>query len=609
MTIMTRWRTLAAPAGVMLAAAGVRAQLPPGAASAPITNVAYEVTVDSAATASRHLGVTMSFDVRGTEPVLLALPAWSPGHYQLLWFARRVSGFAAEEDGRPLGWGLADPQTWRVVPSGPGTIRVSFQYLADTIDRAEAWTQPDFSFFLGTNLFLYPVGRGFDWPATVTIRTEPGWRITTGMAPGAAPRTFGATNYHDLVDMPFFVGRFDLDSAQIAGRPFRLAWWPVGSLTPARSARVFGWLRRIAPAEAAVFDTVPFRNYTVFMVSDTVVNGGGLEHQSGQMDEVTTSQLDSPGLAGLFAHELFHAWNVKRLRPADMVPYRYDAMQPTRWLWVSEGITSYYGGLAQVRGGVIDSAGFFGSLAGALSAVRGAPPTAMGDASLTTWIAPTDGSGYLYYSQGTLAGFLLDVMIRNASDGRRSLDDAMRDLYRTTYERGRGFTGADWWGAVARAAGTLEAPFLDFARRYVDGREPLPMDSVLALAGLALRTDSIREPMLGIATAADSGGALVVFVDPSGAGAAAGIRVGDRLVSLGGIPMLTEASFAAFQRRYAGTDLTSLPAVVSRDGETFTLRVPVVLVTRTRLDIAPLPDAPPKAVRVRSGLLHGTEGP
>jgi predicted metalloprotease with PDZ domain len=439
----------------------------------------------------------------------------------------------------------------------------------------------------------------------VTVRTESGWRITTGMTPGAAAGTYAAGDYHDLVDMPFFVGRFDLDSARIAGKWFRLAWWPVGSLTTARAERTFGWLRRIAPAEAAVFDTIPFRDYTIFMVSDTVVNGGGLEHQSGQMDEVTTDQLDSPGLSGLYAHELFHAWNVKRLRPADMWPYRYDDAQPTRWLWVSEGVTSYYGALAQVRGGIIDSAGFFAAVAGAITYLDLAPPTALGDASLSSWVGPTDGSGGLYYGKGELAGFLLDVMIRNASDGRHSLDDVMRGLYETTYERGRGFTPADWWGAVARAAGTPLRPFEAFARRYVDGREPLPFDSVLPLAGLRLKADSIWEPLLGISTVAESGEAVVTYVTPGGAAATAGIEVGDRLVSVGGVAIVNDASFFAFRQRYTDTNLKSLPAVVRRGGVPSTVQVPVRLYERTEVHIEAVPDAPPRAARIRHDLLTG----
>ena len=601
------WRRAAMLAlGAAFGAAAGRAQTRSPAVSAAISNVRYDVTADSAAVQSRHLGVTMTFDVAGAAPVLLSLPAWSPGHYQLLWFARRVSQFEPEARGGPLEWRQTDFQTWEIRPREAGEVRVHFEYLADTIDRAEAWTQPDFAFFLGTNLFLYPVGRGFDWPATVTIHTEPAWRVTTAMNPADGPSRFGAANYHDLVDMPFFVGRFDLDSTLVADRWIRLAWYPAGSLTPARRDRMFDWLHRFVPAEVAVFGEAPFRNYTIFQVSDTVVNGGGLEHQSAQMDEITTGQLDAPWLPGLYAHEFFHAWNVKRLRPADLVPYRYDDAQPTRWLWVSEGVTSYFGALAQVRGGITDSLGFLGTMANEAASIAGAPPTALGDASLSAWVGPADGSGFIYYPGGDLAGFLLDIMIRDASDNRHSLDQVMRQLYETTWKRGTGFTSAQWWSAIERNAGTTDGRFSDFARRYVDGREPLPFDAVLPLAGLRLVIDSIREPRLGIATVLDSGEARVTEVSAGGAAAAGGIQVGDRLVSLGGVRVGDDGSFDAFRARYAGTTLDALPAVVRRGAELRTIQFPVRLFSRPSVRILVVPDAPARAVRIRHGIWSGT---
>src|SRR3954468_4426247 len=487
--------------------------------SAPITDVSYEITADSAAVGRRQINVAMSFHVASNAPVILSLPAWSPGHYVLLWFARRVSSFSAQSNGSSLDWRKLDFQTWQITPRSAGTVRITFQYLADAVDRAVAWTSPDFAFFNGTNLFLYPVGRGFNWPARVTVRTEPSWRIATGMDPAPGTNAFTAGNYHDLTDMPFYVGPFALDSSRIAGKWIRLAWYPAASLTPARRDRTFGWLQKFVPAEIAVFGEAPFRNYTPFQRSDTVVNGGGLEHQASQVDEVTTSQLDADYLAGLYSHEFFHAWNVKRLRPADLVPYRYDDAQPTSWLWVSEGITDYYSGVALTRGGVLDSAGFFRFIANEIDQVGGAPPTAVSDASYNAWIAPTDGSGGLYYPKGGLTGFLIDILIRDASNNRGSLDQVMRRLYDDTYKRGRGFTPSDWWGEVSRVAGGK--PFTKFARRYVDGREPLPVDSVLRLAGLQARSDTTREPRLGIQTATDAGGVAITQVNASGAAAPA----------------------------------------------------------------------------------------
>lgn len=571
--------------------------------SAPISDISYEITADSSAVGQRQLGVVMSFHVAGTEPVILALPAWSPGHYVLLWFSRRVSQFSAQSKGAQLDWRKVDFQTWEIKPHAAGTVRVSFNYLANAVDRAVAWTAPNFAFFNGTNLFLYAAGRGFNWPARVSVRTEPSWRVATGMDPAGGVNNFTAGNYHDLTDMPFYVGRFAIDSTQIAGKWVRLAFYPAASLTPARRDRAFGWLQKFVPAHIAVFGEAPYRNYTLFQRSDTVVNGGGLEHQSSQVDEVTTSQLDG-FQAGLYSHEFFHAWNVKRLRPADLVPYRYDDAQQTTWLWVSEGVTDYYGALGLVRGGVNDSTGFFDFIANEIASVAGAPPTAVSDASFGAWIAPTDGSGGLYYPKGGLTGFLLDILIRDASDNRMSLDNVMRRLYDATYKHGRGFTGAEWWSEVTRAAAGKS--FAEFARRYVDGREPLPIESVLLLAGLRAESDSVREPRLGISTGTDTSGVAITQLSPTGAAAAAGAHVGDRIVSVGDVTIFNDDSFETLRGRYATTTLTALPLVIRRGTETMTLQLPVRLTTRVQTRVLPIPNAPEKALRIRNGILKGS---
>src|SRR5256714_12226218 len=572
--------------------------------SAPLAGISYEITADSAAVGRRQLGVAMSFRVASNAPVILSLPAWSPGHYTLLWFARRVSNFSAQAGEVPLDWRELDFQTWEIKPRAAGMVRVSFQYLADAVDRAVAWTAPNFAFFNGTNVFMYPAGRGFDWPAKVRIRTEPSWRVATGMDAAPGMNMFTASNYHDLTDMPFYVGRFAIDSTQIAGKWVRLAFYPASTLTPARRDRTFGWLQKLVPKHIAVFGEAPFRNYTIFQRSDTLVNGGGLEHQASQVDEVHVSQLDASYLPGLYSHEFFHAWNVKRLRPTDLVPYRYDDAQQTTWLWVSEGVTDYYGALALVRGGVNESTGFFEFIADEISSIASAPPTALSDASFDAWIGATDGSGGLYYPKGGFVGFVLDVLIRDASNNQHSLDQVMRTLYDRTYKRGLGFTSADWWGQVSRAANGKS--FTDFARRYVDGREAMPIDSVLALAALRVRTDTLREPRLGIGTATDSTGITVTQVSPNGAGAAAGLTTGDKLVSIGDVVITNDSSFDAFRARYNATPATTLPLVVKRGAQTLTLQLPVRLVPRVRTAVSEVPNASEKAIRIRTGILKGS---
>jgi predicted metalloprotease with PDZ domain len=583
-------------------------QVVAAATSAPISHIHYDIAADSTDVAQRSLGVATTFDVDGPGQIMLALPGWTPGAYEMSWFARWVNDLTVTTaDGRPLTWDKADYQTWRIDPAGAKSIKVSFRYEADTLDNAMSWTGHDFVLFNGTNVFLYPVGREVT-SATVTVHTHTGWRVATGMT-ATTPGSYTASNYHDLVDMPFFVGRFDIDSVRTVDRWVRLASYPVGVVTTERRRVALNQIAKVIPPEAAVFHETPWTSYTVMEIADSAFGGAsGLEHQNSHVDIITSQGLDSDFIPSLYAHEIFHSWNVKRLRPAEMVPYKYDAPEPTPWLWVSEGITDYYADLAEVRGAVVGDTGFYDLTAGKINQVAAAPPWALTDASLSTWIHPADGSEDIYYPKGSLAGFMLDVIIRDASDNRRSLDDVMRELYETTYKKGRGFTAADWWGAVSRAANGKS--FDEFNHRYIDGRQPFPWDTILPLAGLRFAADSVRELRLGVFSAPDSSGHVrVVSVEAGSSAAEAGVKSGDVLVSIGDVPV-TDVNFGArIRARYSGaTPGTMIPLTVNRDGSTMSLSAPARFRTRVSAHITGDPAASAKAKRVRVGILKGTEG-
>jgi predicted metalloprotease with PDZ domain len=617
MSVLSRRAAATAVAGLVAAVAtpfanAATAQMPV-AVSAPVSDLHYDVTVDSAAAAARRITVVTTVTVAGPGQLVLALPAWAPGAYEMTWFSRWVSGFGATAaDGHPLVWDKVDYETWRIETGGSKSVRVTFTYEADTLDNAMSWTRPNFALFNGSNLFLYPAGRGLNFPATVAVHTSPSWLVATGMASGSDPGSYSAPTYHDLVDMPFFVGRFDFDSVQVADRWVRYASYPAGSVAGARRATVLKTLGQVIPPEAAVFGEVPWPNYTVMQINDSSYGGGasGLEHQDSHVDVVGATLLDEPFITGLYAHEIFHSWNVKRMRPAEMVPYRYDVSQPTPWLWVSEGITDYYADLAEVRGGVVPDSGFYRLTSDKIDQVADAPPVALTDASLSTWVHPTDGTGYLYYPKGSLAGFMLDVIVRDASDNHQSLDDIMRGVYTTTYKKGRGFTASDWWGAVTHAAGGKS--FVEFNRRYVDGREPFPWDSILPLAGLRSVTDTIREPRLGVAGGVDSAGNVrVARVEPGSAAADGGILAGDILVSIAAITVTGLDFGVPFRARFSrpsGAESPTIPVVVRRGGHTITLRVPLRYTVRLARRLDADPQASPKAARIRHGILHGVTG-
>jgi len=271
---------------------------------------------------------------------------------------------------------------------------------------------------------------------------------------------------------------------------------------------------------------------------------------------------------------------------------------------VSEGITDYYADLALVRGGIIDSSEFVSLTTGKIDETNAAPAVALEDASLSTWIHPTDGTGYIYYPKGSLAGFLLDVLIRDASDNAAGLDDVMREVYQKTYKVGRGFTSADWWGAVQRAA--KGKSFSDFNARYIDGREPFPLTTVLPLAGLKLKSDTAREPRLGVFTALDSTGTTVVVtgVEPGSAADAAGVKHGDELLSVGDIPV-AEGFGPKFRARYGRAEGQDIPLKVRRGGREVTLSMRVRMAISVTQRIIFDPAATPRARKIRTGIMTG----
>ncbi len=572
---------------------------------APLKNLRYEVTFDSATAARSTIQVAVSFDVAGSGPVELSFPVWTPGAYEVSNFARRVMNFTPTAAGRPLAWDKSDYDTWRVQPGSARSVTVRYDYLADTLDNAKSWSRPDFVLFNGTNLLPYPEGTDFNFPATVTVKTQAGWQVVTPMKRGRAPGSYQEGNYHDLVDKPFFIGRMDVDSVQIDKRWHHLASYPAGTFTGPSRSLLWDQIGKFIPTLAAVFQETPWDSYTYLMIfTPEAAGGSALEHSNSHVGIYNPGFIGNPLLASITAHEVFHSWNVKRLRPADMWPYHYDREQETAWLWESEGITDYYADLALVRGGIIDSAQFMGLTNGKVDEVAESPPTALEDASLSTWIGPTDGTQYLYYPKGSLVGLLLDIMIRDASDNKRSLDDVLRETYRSTYKKGRGYTAQDWWSTVSKAAGGRS--FADFNTRYIDGREPLPYAQVFPLAGMRLKADTLREPRLGLGTSQDSSGAIVVHdVVPGSPAAAAGVQVGDVLLALGDVAVDNPDFGRAYRARFNRSEGDSLPIRVVRGTDTLTLHGKVLLGARVERVLEAAPDASPKAVKIRNGILRG----
>src|SRR6266576_2988751 len=538
--------------------------------------VRYEVSVTPGT-----FHVNAEFPTTGKDTLLVSLPAWSPGNYEIQNYARYVHGFGAKNaSGQALRWDRADKDTWRVVTGRTDRVTVAFDYSPDTIDLSVARTAEDFGQFLGTNLFMFEEGQ-LGRPAEVRFRLPAGWQVTTALK-GPANGVYRAGDYHELADAMTFVGRYSLDSLQADGKWIRIAVWPATDYTPAVARNLRNGVAKMAPVQNRIMGDTPYDEYTVFfnVIHGPIDFGGGLEHSSSQYDIMPALAFaDAAGNLGdfmypLLSHEFFHLWNVKRIRPTEMWPYDYHAEQYTPLLWWSEGITDYYGDLTNLRAGLWTPEQFLQNTTSNIDQVEQTPePWSVEDGSEATWIHEVYiNSSQLYYPKGSLLGFLLDISIRDATDNAHNLDDVMRALYTRYYRQNKGFSTADLLNEL-RTAGMPDVE--SFYRRYIDGREPLPYDSVFAKAGLRLRRDT--GPLLGINTRSTPAGEVQISAVVLGSAAeAAGIQAGDVVTAVGDVRVTADGNWAAtFRSRYRGKTGQPLPIAVRRGDQALTLNATV----------------------------------
>ena len=578
-----------------------------GAQEAPV-----RYTVEVREPAAKLFHVTAEFPSAGDE-LVVSLPAWTPGSYDIENYARNVREFAAAgASGQALDWDKADPDSWRVRGGGGGAVQVSFAYHADSLDLDKSRIEGDFAFFNGTNLFPYEEGK-IDRPAELALKLPVGWQVATGLPRGNAENVFRAASYHELVDAPTFLGQFQLDSFTAGGKPAQLAVYPAAAFTPEQRERIRDSVDRILTEQNEIVGAAPYETYTVLLYVGEWPAGfaGGLEHANSHFDILTppfTQAFDQafPILQSLLAHETFHLWNVKRIRPASLWPYDYDEWQPSELLWFSEGVTDYYADLTTVRSGLYDEEAFFGQIENNLATLAAEPaPIALEDASLSTWLDPAWGNPYIYYPKGSLVGLLLDLRIRHATRNERSLDTVVRRLYDEFYEQDRGFSTADLL-RLLEEAGVPE--LAAFHERYVDGREPLPIAETLALGGMLLEFASTQEPFLGVAGGVQDGEVVVGAVSPGSPAAEAGVMEGDVLLSVGGLPLTDPAWGDRFRETFADRVGDPLEIRVRRGQEELTLQGRVAVRTSDEYEVTRDPAAGEAEQAIFRSLVTGGEG-
>jgi len=568
--------------------------------------VDYTVTVRSGDRTAFYVELRIA---NPPNPARLVIPNWAPGAYRLMDSGDNIAGFtAATTAGDALPVTRDSDISWTVDTKGAASLVVRY---STAVRDSIQWRRPNNRWFLRPNSGIIDGPRTFmyldGWkltPAQVTFRLPAGWRIATGLVATTDSTTYWAPSYDVLIDSPVLVGHFLDYRFSAAGRPHR-AVVDLGGARP-RAARVFvDMLRRVSETAIAIFGNAPppYKDYTYIFVAG---RGGGLEHLNSTTIGVTADVLarDPGGAEGVSAHEFFHTWNVKRIRPVELGPFDYEHPVRTLNLWVSEGVTDYYTEVILARSGLNGAGDFVRRMGDAIGNHRGNAARLVVSperSSWTVWDSPEVNDSHVisYYLQGQLLGFLLDLAIRDSTDNTKSLDDVMRYLF-DHYAGDRGFTSDELRTAIRTAAGP---DFRDFWRRYVSGTTEIPWDDYLKAAGWSIRFTEQPAPdaRIGTLTPAVQGGRVRAVAIPGSAAAAAGLVTGDELVRVNGRDIVDGGDVTSVVRGVRSGGLVTIQ--VMRAGQLVTIRFTAGTYGQVRAVLADLPDQTERMRRIRSGIL------
>lgn len=458
---------------------------------------------------------------------------------------RFVEGLTCEAAGRQGSIVREDSALWRVIaPGGSALLRYRLHLpQPDGRDRAayRPFLTPSGGLVGGPHSFMYVVGLTHA-PARIDLELPPGWNVATGLERGREPFSFGAPNARVLLDSPFLVGILKTWEFSVDAVPHRVAYWPLPNAAPFDTSALLNHIRRIVSETAALFGHLPYKDYS-FLLQDGAF--GALEHlNSVTIGAPSRSLSENPGsILGIVSHEYFHTWNLVKIRPAEYGDVDYHQPPPTKGLWWSEGVTMFYSDLLLRRSGLpasdstrirhletmigrfIGSAGSSHISPERVSLVSNGPPGQLGDSSASTHL------------QGELLGAMLDLVIRDASGDKKSLDDVLRLVFQR-FGGDKGFTNPDIEQALSDVCGCdVHAFFAD----HVYGNRPIDFDRYLALMGLRTRVEW-KEAMgeNGQASpdlrayawqAVDGGGVRLGITDPASSWGKAGLHTGDEIVT------------------------------------------------------------------------------
>lgn len=475
------------------------------------------------------------------------MPVWAPGSYLVREFSKNVNLVKAFDDkGKELQVIKKKKNTWTILSDGYKKIKVKYEVYSFELSVRTPFLDLTHGFVSGSGIFMYLDGHK-DKKGTVEVFPHSTFKTITTALPKAAisiqkdgSQTFEFSNYDQLVDCPIEIGNqtvFDFNASGVKHTVamYGEAYYDIAALKVD--------MAKIVEAETVVFGVNPNKEYT-FIIHNVVDGQGGLEHTNScvlSVNRWTYGGTEYRNFLNLVAHEYFHLWNVKRIRPIELGPFDYDQENYTTLLWVMEGFTSYYDELILRRAGYYTKEEMLAKIQSAVTYVEGSVGSRVqpvAHASFDAWIKayrPTENSAntsMTYYSRGTILAAVFDAMIISDSKGKQCLDHFMKHLYQKFYvELNRGFTETEFKEELEKFTGkNLD----DFYKKYINGTEIIPYAEIFDKVGISVKDITSFKPSFGATVREENGKVMVKGIRTGSCAEDAGISVGDEIVGCNG---------------------------------------------------------------------------
>jgi len=590
--------------------------------SRPVSHL-FEVSIE----------VELSDSLRN-QAIEFQMPKWSPGRYAVFDFAKNVQEFSAvagicpprsrcDMPMRPVT--RVDNQTWSVAPLDSANLTITYKVFGDDLSGTFSQLDTRHANYNGGCIFMYVVGHKPD-PATLTIDPPQGWKIVNGRMERPGQQEWQFPNWDMMIDTPTEIAPdWTQDDFQVDGKKYHVVVHSLGD-EGGKRANLVRDIEKIVRAETALWGLPEFEEYTFLIHFATDDHpGDGMEHLTSTQIIVPGALADNGTYEGALdsvAHEFFHVWNVKRLRPLELGPWDFTRPANTRGLWIAEGFTNYYGHLMLRRAGLWDDARFLRRESLTIGGIENAPGSRLMSAEESSISAPfLDGgldvqktslanTSISYYPKGELIGMVLDLLVRGRTKGKSSLDDIMRHMYEefylkspngSYYLRGNGYRTEDFQRVASEVAGfDLD----EFFKRCVRSVETLPYDEAFGYVGLRVtRTPARDASITGISLDFESRRPMTIGnIRNNSPAEDAGLQRGDEIVDVAGKPVTRENWLSTIEHYKQGD---SIAMTVKRDRSTIHANIVLGQPLRFQYVIEERPDAGAEQKALRAAWLNG----